>query len=51
MILDRAETISVDERAALQNDRLRGLVHRLLAADGVQGRRLRAAGVVDVARP
>ncbi len=40
-----AESMSVDERAALQTGRLRGLLDRLLALDGVQGRRLRAAGV------
>ncbi len=40
-----AETMSADERAALQEQRLRGLVDRLLAVDGVQGRRLREAGV------
>ncbi|MGA8113216.1 MAG: phenylacetate--CoA ligase [Actinocatenispora sp.] len=45
MIFDRAETMSVDERTALQRRRLRGLVDRLLAADGVQATRLRAAGV------
>ncbi|RFU39778.1 phenylacetate--CoA ligase [Actinomadura logoneensis] len=37
--------MSADERAALQQDRLRGMVDRLLAADGPQGRRLREAGV------
>jgi phenylacetate-CoA ligase len=42
---DPAETMSVDERVAVQTDRLRRLVDRLLAADGVLGRRLRAAGV------
>lgn len=40
-----AETMSRDERAALQERRLRDLVDRLLAAGGVQGRRLRDAGV------
>lgn len=40
-----AETMSTDERAALKLRRLRELVDRLLAADGVQGRRLRDAGV------
>jgi phenylacetate-CoA ligase len=39
------ETMSRDERAALQQARLRGLVDRLVAAGGVQGERLRAAGV------
>jgi phenylacetate-CoA ligase len=40
-----AETMSADERAALQERRLRQLVDRLLEVDGVQGRRLREAGV------
>jgi phenylacetate-CoA ligase len=42
---DPAETMSVDERTVLQTGRLRGLVDRLLAAGGLLGRRLRAAGV------
>jgi phenylacetate-CoA ligase len=45
MVFDPAETMSVDERAGLQTERLRALVDRLLAADGVQARRLREAGV------
>ncbi len=45
MIFDRAETISVDERAHLQGERLHRLVDRLLAAGGVQADRLVAAGV------
>ena len=40
-----AEAMSGDERAVLQTIRLRGLVDRLLALDGVQGQRLKAAGV------
>jgi phenylacetate-CoA ligase len=40
-----AEGMSRDERAGVQGRRLRALVDRLLAADGAQGRRLRAAGV------
>src|SRR5215207_9166911 len=40
-----AEGMSICERAVLQVARLRELVDRLLAADGVQGRRLREAGV------
>lgn len=40
-----AETMSVDERMAVQEQRLRGLVNRLLAAGGVQATRLRDAGV------
>ena len=41
----RAEAMSLDERAALQRHRLWGLVDRLLAAGGLQGRRLKDAGV------
>ena len=40
-----AEAMSTDERAALQQERLLELVDRLIAADGVQGRRLLDAGV------
>ncbi len=40
-----AEGMSTDERATLQRGALRGLVDRLLAKDGVQGRRLRDAGI------
>ena len=46
MIFDPVESISVDERAALQTQRLRSLVNSLLAVDGgLQGERLRAAGI------
>ncbi len=45
MVFDPAETLSVDERTGLQTARLRDLVDHLLAADGLLGRRLRAAGV------
>jgi phenylacetate-CoA ligase len=45
MIFDAAETMSVDQRTALQTRRLRALVDRLLAADGRQAQRLRDAGV------
>src|SRR3954469_22553206 len=41
----RGEAMSADERHAVQGHRLRDLVDRLLAADGVQAERLRAAGV------
>ncbi|WP_067461279.1 phenylacetate--CoA ligase family protein [Actinomadura macra] len=41
----RSEAMSIDERSALQRHRLWGLVDRLLAAGGVQGRRLKDAGV------
>lgn len=40
-----AERMSRDERADLQQRRLRDLLDRLLAADGVQGQRLRLAGI------
>ena len=40
-----AETMSVDERAVLQEARLRSLVDRLLAVGGVQADRLTGAGV------
>jgi phenylacetate-coenzyme A ligase PaaK-like adenylate-forming protein len=40
-----AEGMSTDERATLQLGALRGLVDRLLAKDGVQGRRLKDAGI------
>jgi phenylacetate-CoA ligase len=40
-----AETMSRDELAALQRTRLRELVDRLVRAGGVQGERLREAGV------
>ena len=40
-----AESMPAERRAELQLDRLRGLVSRLLAADGLQASRLRAAGV------
>jgi phenylacetate-CoA ligase len=45
MVFDPAETMSVDERTALQSKRLGALVDRLLAAGGLQARRLREAGV------
>ena len=41
----RAEAMSADERHALQGHRLRELVDRLLTAGGLQGKRLRDAGV------
>jgi phenylacetate-coenzyme A ligase PaaK-like adenylate-forming protein len=40
-----AEAMSADERHAVQGHRLRELIDRLLAADGVQAKRLRDAGV------
>jgi phenylacetate-coenzyme A ligase PaaK-like adenylate-forming protein len=40
-----AESMPPDLLAAVQEDRLRGLVDRLLAAGGLQGSRLAAAGV------
>jgi len=41
----KAESMSADERHALQGHRLRELIDRLLTVDGLQGRRLRDAGV------
>jgi phenylacetate-coenzyme A ligase PaaK-like adenylate-forming protein len=41
----RAEAMSADERHALQGHRLRDLIDRLLKVDGLQGQRLREAGV------
>jgi phenylacetate-coenzyme A ligase PaaK-like adenylate-forming protein len=41
----RAESMSADERHALQGHRLRALIDRLLAAGGLQGQRLREAGI------
>ena len=47
MAFDRAETMSVDERAELQVRRLRTMVDRLLAVEGGrQAARLRDAGVM-----
>ncbi len=40
MFEPRAESMSADERASLQAERLRGLIGRLVAAGGPQGRRL-----------
>src|SRR5689334_6769230 len=40
-----AETMSRDESAGVRQRRLRDLIDRLIAADGLQGERLRAAGV------
>lgn len=40
-----AEAASPEERAEVQGQRLRSLVDHLLAAGGIQGRRLREAGV------
>jgi phenylacetate-coenzyme A ligase PaaK-like adenylate-forming protein len=40
-----AESIPADALALLQADRLRSLIDRLMAAGGVQGSRLRAAGI------
>jgi phenylacetate-CoA ligase len=44
-VFDPAETMSIDERTVLQTERLRSLVDRLIAVDGLAGRRLREAGV------
>jgi phenylacetate-coenzyme A ligase PaaK-like adenylate-forming protein len=42
-----AESMPEDERAALQQARLSGLIDRLLAAGGIQGRRLAEAGLTS----
>ncbi len=42
-----AESMPRERLAALQQDRLRGLVDRLLAADGIQAGRLKEAGVAS----
>ncbi|HEX5115303.1 MAG TPA: phenylacetate--CoA ligase [Pseudonocardiaceae bacterium] len=42
-----AEGIAPERRRSVQERRLRGLVDRLLAADGLQAERLRAAGVTS----
>ncbi len=44
-----AESMPAEQLAGLQEERLRGLVDRLLAADGVQAERLRSAGVTRAA--
>ena len=45
MFEPEAEAMPVEQRAKLQEDRLRGLIDRLLAAGGIQAERLAAAGV------
>jgi phenylacetate-coenzyme A ligase PaaK-like adenylate-forming protein len=40
-----AESMPAEKRAEVQQERLRSLVDRLLAADGVQGQRLKAIGI------
>jgi phenylacetate-CoA ligase len=45
MFEPEAESMPAEQRAGLQEQRLRGLVDRLLALDGVQAERLRSAGV------
>ncbi len=47
MFEPEAESMPHEQRAALQDERLRGLVDRLLAAGGVQADRLRQAGVTS----
>ncbi len=42
-----AEAMPAEQRAELQLGRLRGLVSRLLAEGGLQGERLKAAGLAD----
>jgi phenylacetate-coenzyme A ligase PaaK-like adenylate-forming protein len=46
MFEPEAESMPAEQRAQLQEERLRALVDRLLAADGVLGERLRSIGVV-----
>ena len=45
MFAPDAESMPAGQRAGLQEERLRALVDRLLAAGGVQAERLRSAGV------
>ena len=45
MFEPHAESMSADERASLQAERLGGLIGRLIAAGGLQGSRLTEAGV------
>jgi phenylacetate-coenzyme A ligase PaaK-like adenylate-forming protein len=45
MFEPEAESMPAEQLAGLQTDRLRDLVDRLIAADGLQGARLRDAGV------
>jgi phenylacetate-coenzyme A ligase PaaK-like adenylate-forming protein len=47
MFEPEAESMPPDQRAGLQQERLRGLVDRLLAAAGVQAGRLKEAGVAS----
>ena len=47
MFDEPAEAMPADQRAVLQGERLSCLVDRLLSAAGVQGKRLRAAGVTS----
>jgi phenylacetate-coenzyme A ligase PaaK-like adenylate-forming protein len=46
MFEPEAESMPAEQRAQLQEERLRALVDRLLVADGVLGERLRSIGVV-----
>jgi phenylacetate-coenzyme A ligase PaaK-like adenylate-forming protein len=45
MFEPEAESMPAEQRAAVQQERLRGLVDRLLGAGGVQGQRLEAIGI------
>lgn len=47
MFEPQAESMSADERASVQAERLRALIGRLLAAGGLQGRRLTESGVTS----
>jgi phenylacetate-coenzyme A ligase PaaK-like adenylate-forming protein len=45
MFEPEAESMPAEQRAGVQQDRLRGLIDRLIGAGGVQGQRLKAIGV------
>jgi phenylacetate-coenzyme A ligase PaaK-like adenylate-forming protein len=47
MFEPHAEAMSADERASVQAERLRALIGRLIAAGGLQGRRLTEAGLTS----
>ena len=45
MFEPEAESMPAEQRAGIQQDRLRGLIDRLIGVGGVQGQRLQAAGI------
>jgi phenylacetate-coenzyme A ligase PaaK-like adenylate-forming protein len=45
MFEPEAESMPAEQRAVVQQDRLRGLIDRLIEAGGVQGQRLKAIGI------